>query len=280
MTPAPDEPTVLHIDVRYSLRGTNNPRSLVFPFYVIPSEAATSQARRPAKANDTDGSALAEPRRPPLPAVRRRRQALHPAALPGVDRPQRLRPGCHADRGRRPHGRPARLPAQPGARRRTTWPSSTCWASPCSRRRRRAPRSRSGSRRRSRTRRAAPRHRDRDRPHRDRGGGGLRRRGRSDDRAVQPLPRAGPARRRQAGRPLAGRARRQGRVGVQPGPLPGDVAALRPVRAAARTARRRCGWTARSTVSASTRASRRWSGRPGRPTAGPPARSPRTPPAA
>ncbi|MFH8975975.1 GPW/gp25 family protein [Streptomyces sp. NPDC017890] len=28
---------VLYIDVRYSIRGTNNPRSLVFPFYVIPS---------------------------------------------------------------------------------------------------------------------------------------------------------------------------------------------------------------------------------------------------
>jgi len=28
---------VLFIDVRYSIRGTNNPRSLVFPFYVIPS---------------------------------------------------------------------------------------------------------------------------------------------------------------------------------------------------------------------------------------------------
>ncbi|MEV7090541.1 GPW/gp25 family protein [Streptomyces sp. NPDC093085] len=28
---------VLSIDVRYSIRGTNNPRSLVFPFYVIPS---------------------------------------------------------------------------------------------------------------------------------------------------------------------------------------------------------------------------------------------------
>ena len=31
------EQSVLHIDVRYSIRGTNNPRSLVFPFYVIPS---------------------------------------------------------------------------------------------------------------------------------------------------------------------------------------------------------------------------------------------------
>lgn len=28
---------ILYIDVRYSIRGTNNPRSLVFPFYVIPS---------------------------------------------------------------------------------------------------------------------------------------------------------------------------------------------------------------------------------------------------
>ncbi|PSM41733.1 baseplate protein [Streptomyces dioscori] len=30
------EQGVLFIDVRYSIRGTNNPRSLVFPFYVIP----------------------------------------------------------------------------------------------------------------------------------------------------------------------------------------------------------------------------------------------------
>lgn len=33
----PDNQAVLYIDVRYSIRGTNNPRSLVFPFYVIPS---------------------------------------------------------------------------------------------------------------------------------------------------------------------------------------------------------------------------------------------------
>jgi phage baseplate assembly protein W len=32
-----DDQAVLYIDVRYSIRGTNNPRSLVFPFYVIPS---------------------------------------------------------------------------------------------------------------------------------------------------------------------------------------------------------------------------------------------------
>ncbi|BDM71355.1 hypothetical protein HEK616_48420 [Streptomyces nigrescens] len=29
--------SVLYIDIRYQIRGTNNPRSLVFPFYVIPS---------------------------------------------------------------------------------------------------------------------------------------------------------------------------------------------------------------------------------------------------
>ncbi|MFI8002873.1 GPW/gp25 family protein [Streptomyces sp. NPDC086010] len=34
---AGEEQGVLHIDVRYSITGTNNPRSLVFPFYVIPS---------------------------------------------------------------------------------------------------------------------------------------------------------------------------------------------------------------------------------------------------
>ncbi|QJW34870.1 GPW/gp25 family protein [Cellulosimicrobium protaetiae] len=29
---------VLHIDLRYVLRGTNDPRNLVFPFYVIPRD--------------------------------------------------------------------------------------------------------------------------------------------------------------------------------------------------------------------------------------------------
>jgi uncharacterized protein len=33
---APDDPTVLLIDIRYAIRGTNDPRNLVFPFYVIP----------------------------------------------------------------------------------------------------------------------------------------------------------------------------------------------------------------------------------------------------
>ncbi|WP_063736023.1 GPW/gp25 family protein [Streptomyces sp. RTd22] len=34
---AGDDQGVLFIDVRYVIRGTNNPRNLVFPFYVIPS---------------------------------------------------------------------------------------------------------------------------------------------------------------------------------------------------------------------------------------------------
>ncbi|MFE4513870.1 GPW/gp25 family protein [Kitasatospora sp. NPDC056783] len=33
----PRQPAVLYIDVRYHVRATNNPRNLVFPFYVIPS---------------------------------------------------------------------------------------------------------------------------------------------------------------------------------------------------------------------------------------------------
>ena len=33
-----DEPTLLFIDITYSIRDTNDPRNLVFPFYVIPTE--------------------------------------------------------------------------------------------------------------------------------------------------------------------------------------------------------------------------------------------------
>jgi phage baseplate assembly protein W len=34
---AEDGETTLYIDVHYSIRGTNDPRNLVFPFYVIPA---------------------------------------------------------------------------------------------------------------------------------------------------------------------------------------------------------------------------------------------------
>ncbi|MGH2706297.1 MAG: GPW/gp25 family protein [Actinomycetota bacterium] len=32
------DPSVLYIDIHYTIRGTNSPRNLVFPFYVIPGE--------------------------------------------------------------------------------------------------------------------------------------------------------------------------------------------------------------------------------------------------
>ncbi len=38
VTPADDQPSLLHIDVSYAIRSTNDRRNLVFPFYVIPDE--------------------------------------------------------------------------------------------------------------------------------------------------------------------------------------------------------------------------------------------------
>jgi len=40
VTGDPDEPSTLYIDVRYSVRSTNDRRNLVFPFYTIPAEVA------------------------------------------------------------------------------------------------------------------------------------------------------------------------------------------------------------------------------------------------
>lgn len=34
----PDDSSTLYIDITYSIRGRNDPRNLVFPFYVIPGE--------------------------------------------------------------------------------------------------------------------------------------------------------------------------------------------------------------------------------------------------
>ncbi len=63
----------------------------------------------------TDGDRRTQPRRSAVPGPRRRRQADGDGALPGVDRPQRVRPGRDADRDVRVHDRPAALPAQPRA---------------------------------------------------------------------------------------------------------------------------------------------------------------------
>lgn len=38
VTSAPEDQTVLFVDVRYSIRRTNDLRNLVFPFYVIPGD--------------------------------------------------------------------------------------------------------------------------------------------------------------------------------------------------------------------------------------------------
>ena len=38
VTPAPGEVATLYVDIRYVRRGTNDPRNLVFPFYLIPAE--------------------------------------------------------------------------------------------------------------------------------------------------------------------------------------------------------------------------------------------------
>lgn len=33
-----EDPSTLYIDISYTIRGSNDPRNLVFPFYVIPTE--------------------------------------------------------------------------------------------------------------------------------------------------------------------------------------------------------------------------------------------------
>ncbi len=38
-----DDPSTLYIDIRYTVGNTNDPRNLVFPFYVIPEEGKKKQ---------------------------------------------------------------------------------------------------------------------------------------------------------------------------------------------------------------------------------------------
>ena len=42
----------LYIDIHYSIRGFNDPRNLVFPFYVIPEEPIRPRRRRRARRGD------------------------------------------------------------------------------------------------------------------------------------------------------------------------------------------------------------------------------------
>jgi phage baseplate assembly protein W len=38
VTPDPDVPSTLYIDIHYTVKTTNDPRNLVFPFYTIPRQ--------------------------------------------------------------------------------------------------------------------------------------------------------------------------------------------------------------------------------------------------
>ena len=64
VAPDPDEPSTLFIDISYSIKGTNDPRNLVFPFYTIPDERPVE---RPARGR-------APPVRPTRARSRRRRR--------------------------------------------------------------------------------------------------------------------------------------------------------------------------------------------------------------
>jgi phage baseplate assembly protein W len=39
-TPDPDEPNLVFIDIQYTIKGTNDRRNLVFPFYTIPDDGS------------------------------------------------------------------------------------------------------------------------------------------------------------------------------------------------------------------------------------------------
>ena len=274
---------MLYIDIRYRIRGTNDPRNLVFPFYVIPEHDAEPSS----DVGSADGRELTMV----LPAPNlddRHFQDL-------VDDAKRLvqqrcpewtdhnvsDPGRHADRGVRADGRPADLPAEPGA-------GPALHQVPRADRRASSPAG--GGARQGDVLAVGAAAADRRGPRRDRGGhaahrcrrpGGLLHGRGPGHRAV--LVRTGPAR-----SPADGASQpttpgcwpRAPSVGVLPrSPRAGRRAADRAVATPCRRARWCCGWTAPSAASASTRATRRWSGRRGPAPAGAPARSTATRPA-
>ena len=274
VTPDPVERNLLFIDIKYSVKATNDRRNLVFPFYTIPDEEPAS---------DTDGASRSQPRRPPVPGPRRRRQAPGPAPvsrsgptttspIPGVTLietfafmtdqllyrlnrvPDRLYIkfleliGVHL------------LPPTPARAPVTFWLSSPAVALVM----------------------IATNTKVGDDPHRDRGAGdllhrrGARRSSRAGCRASAPRRNGErgadqPHRGAEAGSPVSG-LRRASDAGRRAAGLGS------PSRCPATP----CGSTsaATSTASASTRTTRRWCGRRGTVAGGPSARSPRTPPAA
>lgn len=47
VAPDPGDPSTLFIDIAYEIRGTNDPRNLVFPFYTIPEERPVNAVAAP-----------------------------------------------------------------------------------------------------------------------------------------------------------------------------------------------------------------------------------------
>jgi hypothetical protein len=47
VTPDTEDASTLYIDISYAIRGRNDPRNLVFPFYVIPTEGETPAVEEP-----------------------------------------------------------------------------------------------------------------------------------------------------------------------------------------------------------------------------------------
>jgi len=43
--PDPDDSTTMLIEIKYTVKDTNDPRNLVFPFYVIPAEEGSDSTR-------------------------------------------------------------------------------------------------------------------------------------------------------------------------------------------------------------------------------------------
>lgn len=47
VTPDAEDASTLYIDIGYAISGSNDPRNLVFPFYVIPTEGETPAVEQP-----------------------------------------------------------------------------------------------------------------------------------------------------------------------------------------------------------------------------------------
>ena len=93
-----------YIDIEYAVRGTNDPRNLVFPFYVIPDEEDRCMSASRPNLDDRRFQDLVDD------AKRMVQQRCPEWTDHNVSDP-----GRHADRDVRVHDRPAALPAQPGA---------------------------------------------------------------------------------------------------------------------------------------------------------------------